>query len=521
MSQRVNSGETIVYATETIRLLRQTETHLEALNIATSLIVSDESPDWKGSYFQMLNEINSALINDSSALSENIENVITAHRTNFSDLERAESSKWKNDYSQSISHQIASAIQASDNQPKVILCTTQSLIRASSLLNGAIKLPVFIDEGFMVADHGEYITATDGEINGIAAKLELINEAPDDYSTNDRYELPEKLLALKKYVNNKFYDIEISKSEAKLQWIAKLDLKSFFNKFSAVTLLAACHEDTIQFHAIKSAGFKQKPLDWKLATKHFTSGTIHVYWVLEQQDWLTTFKKKLSSEQLENIGLAFEQCHFSNEALSVKGISGVGKPLPVKSHGFNDVAHNHHFLNLHTQMPYQHFSRFLEQSYGMSKKQIRQAYYQYDAYQAALRVSLRNSTRQNPSTVDNYFCFGDKGTAEYFISKLDSNVKVEKQKLTVYKIYEDTHSWIVDEVDRAKERADKVSATNQEKKNRAKDKRRLLTLKPNLSNQDLSKLQLTLRDWRREKENKGKRVTDSMLKTLIQTNSLP
>ena len=60
-----------------------------------------------------------------------------------------------------------------------------------------------------------------------------------------------------------------------------------------------------------------------------------------------------------------------------------------------------------------------------------------------MRASLRNCTKLNPSKEDNFFCFGSKGKAEYFISKLDSSVKIKKQELTVYKLEEDTHSWML------------------------------------------------------------------------------
>jgi len=198
---------------------------------------------------------------------------------------------------------------------------------------------------------------------------------------------------------------------------------------------------------------------------------------------------------------------MSNEALSVKGITGYGKSLPVKSHGFNDVSNNHHFLNLHTQMPANYFKEFLKDTYDMTDKQIRQSIYQYDCYQAAMRVSLRKSTKSNPSKNDNYFCFGDKATAQYFISKLAGNVKTEQCKLTVRRADEATKEWVIDELELKQGRSDKVSDNRQEQKNRGKDKERLLRLNADFSN--LKDAQNYLRDWRME--NKGKRVAQVQL----------
>jgi hypothetical protein len=183
----------------------------------------------------------------------------------------------------------------------------------------------------------------------------------------------------------------------------------------------------------------------------------------------------------------------------------------VKSHGFNDASNNHHFLNLHSQMPSPYFNTFLKKQYKLDDKQIRKAYYQYDCNQAAMRVSLRNSTKSKLSSDDNYFCFGDKATAQYFISKLADTVKVEQEKLVVRTADESTLTWIVEELDIKKERSDRVSATKQERKNRDSDKKRLLKLKPDFT--DMKAAQNYLRDLRREGE--IKRVAQTQLNEAI------
>lgn len=493
IAARVRSGETILYSTETIKLLKQTQAEIEALGIECCLITSQEKIDWKSHYYSVINDINEAF-DSSASLQDSIQAIHTEHNTNFNKLNLVEAGDWKQEF-KSVVIDIVNAIKVNSTKPCVILCTTKSLIRAASSLPESIKLPLYIDEGFVVADSDDYISTTTTEIQGIATKLKLIEEEPEEYSRNNRYQLPEKLKALEQYISNDLYEIQHDASKSKLSWVASLKVNAMASYFSEITLLAACHEDTLQYHAIKASGCQQKALDWGLASEHYTGGTVHVYWVLQSREWRTAFKDKLKTEQLENIGIAFEQCHMSNEALSVKGISGVGKPLPVKSHGFNDASDNHHFLNLHTQMPANYFKSFLKETYGMTNKQIRQAYYHYDCYQAAMRVSLRNSTQVNPSTEDNYFCFGDKATAQYFISKLVDSVKTEQSKLIVRREDEETRSWVIEELDIKKERSDKVSKDRSEQKNRGSDKRKLLAIRSSFPR--LEEALLYLRDWRR------------------------
>lgn len=509
IAARVKSGETIIYTTETIRLLKQTQKDLEELGVETCLIKSQEQIDWKGFYSELIQETKDALesTNDQLAL---VSAAIKSHQLNYSTMERNEQNDWRKEFS-SVAQSILEKVEQPDANPRVILCTTKSLIRAAANIRKDVKLSLYIDEGFVVVDSGEYISATYGEVSGIAAKLKLSDSKPDDLSTNNRYQLPEKLKLLEQYIKSELYEVEYESSKAKLNWVAYLNIKSLASHFSEITLLAACHEDTLQYHAIKASGCQQKVLDWGLANKHYTDGVVHVYWVLQDREWRTTFKDKLSSQQLENIGMSFEQCHMSNEALTVKGISGYGKALPVKSHGFNDISDNHHFLNLHTQMPANYCSKFLKETYGMTSKQIRQAYYHYDCYQAAMRVSLRNSSKSKPSTKDNYFCFGDKATAQYFISKLSSQMNINQGKLTVYRPDEETRQWVVEELDKKKARSDKVSENKSEQKNRSKDKRRLLELKPDFK--DLNGAQGFLKDWR--KDNKGRRVAQVQLDEAI------
>jgi hypothetical protein len=504
IATRVKAGETIIYATETIKLLKQTKDGLEALGTECCVINSQEQVNWKVHYQELLQDIRSA-VDTGVDLTTKTREICSSHQANYGKLEREEQLDWRNEF-KSVVQDIKEEIERTPSTPRVILCTTKSLIRAASLVSDSRKLPLYIDEGFIVADSGEYISATGAEIHGITAKLKLSEEKPIDLSTDERYQLPEQLLSLEKYVKSELYNVTYDTGKAKLSWAAHLDIKSLANHFSEITLLAACHEDTLQYYAIKASACQQKELDWGLATEHYTNGTVHVYWVLDNRAWRTTFKNNLSTQQLENIGMSFEQCHFSNEALSVKGISGFGKPLPVKSHGFNDASNNHHFLNLHTQMPNPYFNTFLKNQYGLCDKQIRKAYYQYDCYQSAMRVSLRNSNKYNPRIDDNYFCFGDKATAQYFISKLSSRVKLNQSQLVVRAASEAINEWIIEDLDIKKDRIDKVSEDRAEQNNRGNDKKKLLALNPNLSK--LGEAQIYLRDWRRK--NKGKRMTPKL-----------
>lgn len=513
IAARVKAGETIIYATETIKLLKQTQDGLEALDIDCCLITSQEKVDWKSHYYTAINDIKQAS-DSTSLLSEEVAAIHKEHNANFNKLNLLEVGDWKKQF-KSVASDIASTITLNAKRPCVILCTTKSLIRVANSIPSDIKLPLYIDEGFVVAEADDFISTTTTEIQGIAAKLKLIDEAPDEYSTNNRYELPKKLQPLEQYIANDLYDIQYDTSKAKLNWVASLKVKALASHFSEITLLAACHEDTLQYYAIKAAGCKQLSLDWGLATEHYTNGTIHVYWVLEDLLWRTTFKNKLEDEQLEDIAHAFGLKHWSNETLSVKGIGGEGVALPVKSHGFNDASDNNNLMNLHTQMPSPYLNKFYKDHYGMSNPQIRTAYYHYDCYQAAMRVSLRNSRKDKPRKEDNHFCFGDKPTAKYFISKFAPTVKVEKEKLILQKRDEETYTWITYEIEVKKERSDKLSNNNQERKNRGKDKERLLKQIPNFAN--LKDAQNYLRDWR--VDNADKRVTQVELDAAIKLYS--
>jgi hypothetical protein len=515
IAERVKAGETIIYTTETIKLLKQTQIGLEALGIDCYLITSQESIDWKSHYNSAINDIKQACESPSS-LQDNITIIHKKHNANFNNLNLLEVSDWKKQY-KSVVVEIVNSITHNLVRPCVILCTTKSLIRSATSLPSTVKLPLFIDEGFVVAEAGEFISATSTEIQGVEAKLKLIDKAPDEYSTDKRYQLPEKLKPLEQYITNNLYDIQYDTSKAKLNWVASLKVKVLASCFSEVTLLAACHEDTLQYHAIQAAGCQQIPLDWGLATEHYSNGTIHIYWVLQDNEWRSYFKDKLEDERLEDIAHAFGLKHWSNETLSVKGIGGEGVALPVKSHGFNDASDNNNLLNLHTQMPSLYLNKFYKEHYGMTNPQIRTAYYHYDCYQAAMRVSLRNSTKDIPRTEDNYFCFGDKATAKYFMSKLAQTVKVEQEKLILQRRDEATLTWVAYEIEVKIERSDKVSNGKPEQKNRLKDKEKLLKLSPSLTQENLEALQLLIRDWRRD--NKNKRMTPKLYKQFLDTSA--
>lgn len=510
IAARVQAGETIIYATETIKLLKQTQEGLEALGVDCCLITSQEKVDWKSHYYSVINDIKQASDSPGS-LPEEISSIHKGHNANFNKLNLLEAGDWKKQF-KSVASDIASTITINAERPCIILCTTKSLIRAASSLPSHVKLPLYIDEGFVVAEAGEFISTTSTEIQGVATKLKLIDTAPDDYSTNNRYQLPEKLKPLEQYIANDLYDIQYDTSRAKLNWVVSLKVQALASHFSEVTLLAACHEDTLQYHVIKAAGCKQIPLDWDLATEHYTNGTIHVYWVLQDREWRSYFKDNLENERLEDIANAFSLKHWSNETLSVKGIGGEGVALPVKSHGFNDASDNNNLMNLHTQMPSPYLNEFYKDHYGMSDQQIRTACYHYDCYQAAMRVSLRNSRKDKPHKEDNHFCFGDKATAKYFISKLAQTVKVKQEKLILQKRDEETSTWVTYEIEVKKERSDKVSATKQEQKNRAKDKERLLKLKADFA--DIKAAQDHLRDVRIE--GKIKRIGKVQLNEAIE-----
>lgn len=501
IAARVKKGETIIYATETIKLLKQTQDGFENLGISCSLITSKEQIDWKSHYNQLIQEMKVALKSKGDVLSE-AETVVKAHQLNYNLIERDEQVDWRREF-KSVAQDVKASIELTSVSPRVILCTTKSLINAAASIASDIKLPLFIDEGFVVADSGEYISATSAEIRGLAAILKLTDDKPEDLSTNNRFQLPERLTALEQYVKNELYSVEYTTSAAKLNWVAHLNVKSLSTHFSDITLLAACHEDTLQYYAIKASGCTQNALDWGLATEHYTNGTIHVYWVLQDNEWRTTFKQKLKVSQLESIDSAFGLKHWSNDTLAVKGVAQGSKVLPVKSHGFNDVSTNHNYINLHTQMPANYFNSFLLEQYSMSKDDIRKAYYHYDCYQGAMRVSLRNSTKSKPRKDDNYFCFGDKATAKYFISKLASTVKVEQEKLVVLREDEATCTRVIDELEVKKTRSDKVSDSKKEQKNRGADRKKLLAIDPKLPR--LDEALIYLRGWRRD--NKDKRMT--------------
>tara|TARA_R110001583_G_scaffold136457_1_gene288304 strand:- start:268 stop:1713 length:1446 start_codon:yes stop_codon:yes gene_type:complete len=458
MAKRVKNGETLIYATETKKLLNQTKEGLESLGAEVELIVTERDITSSNKY-------------------------------------------------QPISQKLLSSINNTDAPPRVILCITKSLISIATSVSKINRLPLVIDEGFTVVDTGQSTSLTEGEAQGIATRLKLDTYKPEGYSPDSGHKLSDDNKLLQRYMANSLYQVEHRVSEAKFEWVVYLDVVAFLDCFSSVTLLSACHEDTLQYIAINKAGCKQKALDWGLATKHHSKAYLGVYWVLETNEWRTNSIKGLTDEQWEEIRFAFEGKHFSNDILSVKGLGGknpmseIDGSLPVMSHGFNDASSIHHVLNLHTQMPTPYLGAFLKKQYDMTPEQIRVSFYQYGCYQAVMRCSLRKSTKANPSYIENNFCFGDKSTAKYFISKLDSSIEVNSGKLD-----------LPFDLDTRKERIDKVSRSKQEQKNRGADKKKLLEL--GLEVEVLDDARIYLRGWRRE--NKGKRVTKKLYSEVVE-----
>jgi hypothetical protein len=339
-------------------------------------------------------------------------------------------------------------------------------------------------------------------------KLNLAKDKPDGFDGKG-YQFPESMRSLVQYVENPLIIVDAEPVGSKLQWNAYLDLPVFCSKFSGVTLLVACHEDTLQYHAFKAAGFEQVALDWGLANDHVTNGTIHIAYVLENAEWRTTRVLKLSDEDIENIAFTFESEHF-DYFLNVKGIGGAGKLVKAKAHGSNDYSDTHHFIDLHTQMPIPSVLKFFKEHLNITDEDVRKAYYHYDSYQRALRTSLRNSKPDKLGTDDLYFCFGDKGTAEYFASKLALSVNFRIYKLPI--------ELSIDTAGKATY-SNKVSDSPAEQKARSRDRAALQKLVPEFKR--LDEALIWLRDFRRENKLKGAntRVTTAIYEQVVKDYS--
>ncbi len=450
MAFLVKSGSSAIYVTNTKALLKQTETQLEALKVATVLTIADCPAD-----------------------------------PNY----------------QSIIQKITSTLSESRTYPCVFLCTTESLIRSASQLEQHAKLPLYIDEGFRISDAGEINCNTEQEAQGIAFKIRQSDIKPSGYVDHNDYKLPVDQTKLLQYLSNPLTTVQVTVAKSKFQWISSLDVRAFSSKFSSVTLLAACHEDTLQYHAIKSSGCSQVKLDWGLKTSHYTSGSVEVLWVLEDAEWRTTKvkanrgKSEEGYDEIERLVIHFEwRCLQADKDLgdavvvtpeftNVKQVAGMGEHLPVQAHGMNNYTHLHNHIDLHTQMPMPFLSNFYKDQYGMSEEEIRRSCYHYDRYQAALRVSLRISDDKS-----HVFCFGDKPTAQYFVSKLDPRVNVSTDMLW------NKLSW--DTSGRATY-SNRVSENTTEQKNRSADRKRLRKANPSLATEVEDRLLNYFRDQRR------------------------
>lgn len=459
MADKVVEGQTVIYATETLQLLEQTKAGLEKLGVFCELVVAAKHSDWQRDRMS----------------------VVT---------------------------QILNSINAEDGEPRVILCVTQSLLRAAHKIPDKIKLPLFIDEGFVVVDGGEHISTTASESQGLLVKLKLAKDKPDGFD-GEGYKFPESMRTLIRYIENPLMIVNAEAKGSKLQWNAYLDLPVFCSKFSEVILLAACHEDTLQYHAFQSAAIKQVALDWGLAENHVTSGIVNIAYVLENAEWRTTRVIELTDAEKEDIVFTFEREHW-DYFLNVKGIGGAGKLVKAKAHGSNELSDSHHFIDLHTQMPIPSVTKFFKEHLNMTDDAIRKAYYHYDSYQRALRTSLRNSKPDQLGTDDLYFCFGDKGTAEYFASKLAPSVNFRIYKLPI--------QLSIDTAGKATY-SNKVSETRAEQKARSRDRTALQKLTPSLKR--LDEALIWLRDLRRENRAKGEKtkITAAIYKQVVKDHS--
>lgn len=353
IAARVKTGETIIYATSTKALLKQTMSGLEELGVEVDLIISDSD---SGS--------------DSYSFQDSVEKRLLA------------------------------GICALEDNPRVILCITSSLIKVASKITNGLKFPLFIDEGFGVVDSGEYNSKTQSEIQGVMYFLGLSESKPEGYSHHSQYELPDKLKKLKLYSENRcLYEIETNVGQAKFEWVAYLKLPDFLECFSEVTMLAACFEDTVDYYAAKAFGVKLVALDWGLDKEHYSNGKVTLCWVLNNNEWRTNFVRKLKSDQIERIVEEYSSMD-TGLFISVKRIGQdlnlefdfidddghvIPKPesdsLTVCSHGFNSFLDYNRFISLHCQMPFPFLNKFLKTKFKMTDEQIRKAFYHYLCYQ--------------------------------------------------------------------------------------------------------------------------------------------
>lgn len=470
IAERVKRGETIIYATSTIRLLEQTNSGLKGKGVETELIASDYQS-------------------------------VTASQT------------------VSIASKLLDSISSYGDCAKVILCVTKTLINIASKLPDDVKLPLFIDEGFQVVDTGFYNSTTPDEVQGVRYLLGLIKKKPKGYSVNKEYELPSLLERLSIYVKNPLYEA-FSRGEAnKLEWVVSLKVGDFLKCFSEVTMLSACFEDTLECYAAKAAGVELRVLDWGLDTEHYSNGKVTVCWVLSNNQWITSFVKKLDELCIEDIVAEYRDMSI-DKFISVKNlyqdinyqfefedddgsiiVQPEDKILPVYAHGFNDYTDYKRYLNLHTQMPLNYLQQHLMKEFKMTKEQIRESFYHYLCYQSALRIVLRKSSKKSPINIDTSFCFGDEATARYFVSKISSSVNIVFHQLERGKL-----------IDVVTESSEKISLTDAEEENRRRDRKKLRTLGIS-GDESMDEALLILRDWRREHQDA--RISKKLLKLLV------
>ncbi|MEL4279601.1 hypothetical protein [Shewanella mangrovisoli] len=454
IAKRVKGGETIIYATSTTDLLKQTMEGLEANGVEVELIISKSDSGYR-----------------QDLVSDRLKNRICIEKDN----------------------------------PRVILCVTKSLIKVASRLLSDVKLPLFLDEGFEAIDYGTESQMTGTEIQAVLYNVGLSDEKPKDYKIGNNYKLSEGLKRLSDYTRNPLYEVEFKVNESQLQWTSMLIISGFFQCFSEVTILSACFDDTLEYHAAKAVGIEMKALDWGLETKHYSNGVVHVSWVLSGKEWRTSFKDKLTERQLNDIADEFWREHCG-DYLSVNGVGEGSINLPVKSHGINEYSSICNYLNLHTQMPPNFVVDLIKKRFSLTKFQIRKSYYHYHCYQSAMRTVLRKSSKDNPIEKDTYYCFGDKSTAMYFLGKLSNSVKVSCCQLQIGERLD---------VIRLKPRSDKISLDFKEQDKRRRDRAKLQ--KWGCKDVLLEKVLIIARDWRRA--HTGKNLTLKILKGLVDSVS--
>jgi hypothetical protein len=196
---------------------------------------------------------------------------------------------------------------------------------------------------------------------------------------------------------------------------------SLLDGFGSATIMGACFKQSVLYQLWSAMGVRFRPhkaITKGLRYKRHGNGALLTIKYATEEDWSKNFRNKtingvqtVQDHVVQRVKEEFADADFvwmGNRDTPDDVFDGRGQRLPNSPFGLNPFEHIHNAVILSALNPPPAHFCFLD-ALGFNSHEVKRAGYWQAAYQAAMRISLRNPEDTSPKTV----IVMDRATAEW------------------------------------------------------------------------------------------------------------